>query len=88
MVEIESIESKLSEYELNKETIDNLEGLNKEMQSFKYQAKNLESSYENCNISVLDLYKKVGSLEQVVINLENQRQEFIDLQEEFSAARC
>ncbi|GAG66832.1 unnamed protein product, partial [marine sediment metagenome] len=86
MVEIKSIEGKLSEYELNKETIDNLEGLNKDMKSFKYQAKTLESNYDSCNLSVLALYKRVGSLEQKVINLKAQRQEFIDLQEDFSAS--
>ena len=86
MVEIKSIESKLSEYELNKETIDNLEGLNKDIKSFKYQAKTLESNYDSCNLSVLGLYKRVGSLEQKVINLRAQRQEFIDLQEDFSAS--
>lgn len=86
MVEIGAIEAKLSEYELNKEVIDNLEGLNKNMKSLKFQSKTIQNNFEECNGSVLDLYKKVGSLEQKVINLENQRQELQDLQEEFSAA--
>ena len=69
-----------------KEVIDNLEGLNKNMKSLKFQSKTIQNDFEECNGSVLDLYKKVGSLEQKVINLQNQRQELQDLQEEFSAA--
>ena len=86
MVEISQIEQELAEYELNKETIDNLENLNKEMKNLKFQEKSLKSNYENCNNAVLNLYKNVGSLEQQLIHLETQKREFQDLQEEFSAA--
>ena len=86
MVEISAIEEKLSEYELNKETIENLESLNKEMKNLKFKLATLEKDYSTCNSSVLNLYKEVGSLERTVTFLEEQKNQFLSLQEEHSAA--
>ena len=86
MTEINLIEEKLSEYELNKETIENLGSFNKKMKNLKFRLATLENKYENCNSSILDLYKEVGSLEKTVAFLEEQKNEFLDLQEEHSAA--
>jgi len=86
MVEISGIEDKLSEYELNKETIENLESLNKKMKNLKFKLATLESEHSKCNTSVLNLYKEVGSLERTVTFLEEQKEQFLSLQEEHSAA--
>jgi DNA repair exonuclease SbcCD ATPase subunit/DNA repair exonuclease SbcCD nuclease subunit len=83
--EVEEIEGKVSEYELNKEVIENLENLTKNLRTLKIKSQNLQGNFNSCNTSMLSLYKTVGSLEQKVDNLATQRGEFLDLQEEFSA---
>ena len=85
MSEVEELEEKVSEYELNKEVIENLENLTKSQRTLKIKSQNLQSSLDNCNESILTIYKMVGSLEEKVNNLEMQRQQFNDLREEFSA---
>jgi len=83
--DVEEIEGKVSEYELNKEVIENLENLTKNLRTIKIKSQNLQGNFNNCNTSMLSLYKTVGSLEQKVTNLTAQKNEFQDLQEEFSA---
>jgi len=85
MAEIEAHEEKVSEYELNKEVIENLGNLSQKLRSLKIKSQNFQSSLETCNTSILELYKSVGSLEQKVNNLTTQRNEYLDLQEEFSS---
>ena len=83
--DVEEIEGKVSEYELNKEVIENLENLTKNLRTIKIKSQNLQGNFNSCNTSMLSLYKTVGSLEQKVTNLTAQKNEFQDLQEEFSA---
>ena len=83
--EAEELEEKVSEYELNKEVINNLENLTKNLRTLKIKSQNLQGNFESCNGSMLSLYKEVGSLEQKVDNLMTQRDEFSNLQEEYSA---
>jgi DNA repair exonuclease SbcCD ATPase subunit/DNA repair exonuclease SbcCD nuclease subunit len=85
IAEIEVLDEKVSEYELNKEIIENLENLAQKLRTLKIRSQNYQNNFEECNTSILELYKTVGSLEQKVNNLTTQRNEFLDLQEEFSA---
>ena len=85
MIDIQASEEKVSQYELNKEIIENLENLSQKLKSLKIKSQNFQSKLEACNIKILDLYKAVGSLEQKVANIVTQRAEYLDLQEEFSA---
>ena len=85
MADIQTLEEKVSQYELNKEVIENLENLSQKRKSLKIKSQSLESRLDICNIEILDLYKTVGSLEQKVSNITTQRGEYLDLQEEFSA---
>jgi DNA repair exonuclease SbcCD ATPase subunit/DNA repair exonuclease SbcCD nuclease subunit len=83
--ELKELESKKQEYDKNKEAIENLEGLNIDLTACE---KNLTSSKQQCiecQEQTLELYKSVGSLEQKVETIESQKQEYIDLQEEYSA---
>jgi DNA repair exonuclease SbcCD ATPase subunit/DNA repair exonuclease SbcCD nuclease subunit len=83
--DVEEIEGKVSEYELNKEVIENLENLTKSLRTIKIKSQNLQGNFNSCNTSMLSLYKTVGSLEQKVDNLITQKGKYLDLQEEFSA---
>lgn len=85
MSEISILEDKVSEYELNKDAIENLENLTKSDRTLKIKSQNLQNSLESCNNSILALYKSVGSLEEKLSNLILKKEEFHDLQEEFSA---
>jgi len=85
MKDIEGLEEKVSEYELNKDVIENLENLAKSLKTLKIKSQNFQNSMESCNASILALYKTVGSLEEKVNNLVAKKEEFLDLQEEFSA---
>ena len=84
-LQVEQLEEKISEYELNKDAIENLEKLNKKLENLKYAQGESEIKLEQCNEEVLGFYKTIGSLEQRVKNLKDQRQEYLDLEEEFSA---
>ena len=85
MAEIEVLDQKVSEYELNKEVIENLENLSQKLRSLKLKSQNFQNNLEKCNVAILELYKTVGSLEQKVDNLVTQKNEHLDLQEEYSA---
>jgi DNA repair exonuclease SbcCD ATPase subunit/DNA repair exonuclease SbcCD nuclease subunit len=85
MSEVEALEEKVSEYELNKDVIENLENLTKSSRTLKIKSQNFQSSLDNCNTAILTLYKSVGSLEEKLSNLVLKKEEYLDLQEEFSA---
>lgn len=83
--DIEKLEKELSEYEQNKEAIENLESLNSKLHNLKFEEQNTQIKSEECNGKILNLYKTVGSLEQKVENLKEQQQSFEDLRSEYSA---
>ena len=83
--EIISIEEKISQYEENKEIIENLEILINDKASNIEERKKLDSKLELCESKILDLYKEHGSLEQRLNNLTEQKSELIQLREEYAA---
>jgi len=85
MNDIEKLEKELSEYEQNKEAIENLEALNSDLASLRYNEKTSEVKSEECNSKVLNLYKAVGSFEEKVQNLKTQQKSFQEMQSEYSA---
>lgn len=85
LVEIERLEDKVSEYETNKDAIENLESLNTKLASLQYDHKNYEIKGEKCNNQILNLYKAVGSCEEKVNFIEEQKASFDALQKEYSA---
>ena len=83
--DIEKLEEKQNQYNVNKEAIDNLNGLLEEQQSQRSALSLLEASRRNIDSESKFLYKKLGSLEQKVENLREQQAELVRLQEEYSA---
>jgi len=83
--ELKELESKKQEYDENKEAIENLEELNVELGVCEENLTSARLQCTECREQTLELYKSVGSLEQKVETIENQKQEYIDLQEEYSA---
>tara|TARA_R110002124_G_scaffold116400_9_gene272910 strand:+ start:63008 stop:66160 length:3153 start_codon:yes stop_codon:yes gene_type:complete len=85
LVEVERLEDKVAEYETNKDAIENLESLNADLASLEYDQKNYEIKSENCGNQILNLYKSVGSTEERVKQIVEQKEAFERLQEEYSA---
>jgi len=89
---LHSVESELSdlcakrdEYEENKEAIENLELLVTQLNKCHYKIQQTESKITNCDTATLELVKSVGSYEQKIETIKEQKQEYRDLQTEFAA---
>ena len=83
--ELKDLEDKKNKYEENKEAIENFEEFTTELDACNSKLEKAEAKYEVCQVQTLELYKDVGSLEQKVESVREQKQEYVNLQEEYSA---
>ena len=83
--ELKELEQKKKKYEENKEAIENFEEFTAELLSCEGLLESAQEQYDKCQILTLELYKDVGSIEHKVQNIQEQKQEYINLQEEYSA---
>ena len=83
--ELNSLETDIFIYEENKEAIENFECLIKERSVIEKKVAKTEVVCEECNQTILELYKTNGSLEQKLENVETQRKEHQDIQLEYAA---
>ena len=84
-LEIEKLDSKIEEYEENREAIENLEQLISEKVEQQNNLKAQKSILEDCNEEIVTLIKERGSLEQRLENLKNQKDEMENLRDSFAA---
>ena len=82
---LKAITEQINEYEDNKEVIENLEKLIADQKSITKNIKNKEVQIGACEENVLESIKLVGTYEQKVENLREQKQEYQDLQREYAA---
>jgi len=82
---IKALNTKLDEYNENKEAIENLEQLVTQLNKCQHKLQQTESRIDKCNNETLELYKEVGSLEQKVTTTKEQKKEYEDLQREYAA---
>ena len=82
---LKDISSKIAEYEDNKEAIENLEKLLGEKRSLEKSIESNNKKIISCEEETLDLVKLVGSYEQRVETLREQKQEYHDLRSSFAA---
>jgi len=73
-------------YEQNKEAIENLDSLTDERGLLQEKIELFNAKSEKSKQEMMELYRSVGSLEQKNKELIKQKQDFCDLQEEFTAA--
>ena len=73
------------EYEDNKEAIENLEKLLKEKKVYGVTIKQLEKQDRSNNTKKIDLYKLLGSEEQRIESLKEQKVEFQNIQSEYAS---
>ena len=83
--EIAGIETRIEVYELNKEAIENREGLIHEQDELKEKSIKAESDIAICEAKVLDLVKSHGGIETQIQNIKEKQQELEDLRTEYSA---
>jgi len=82
---LKDLETKLKEYNDNKEAIENLEKLIYEKNKHEAAAKTIKKQIETCEQKTLDIVKHVGSREQKLLTLEEQKQEYVNLQNSYAA---
>ena len=83
--ELTELQSKRDEYEENKEAIENLELLVAQLNKCHYKIEQTQNKIETCESKVLELVKSIGSYEQKVETIKEQKKEYKDLQTEFAA---
>ncbi len=85
IAELSELREKEASYEDNKEAIENLEALlaDKGMHSRTLNAKRKE--LQTCENEIVNYHRLVGSLEQKVLNIKEQKAEYIERREKFAA---
>ena len=83
--ELKNLEDRKAKYEENKEAIENFEEFTTELDACNSKLEKTNKKHDSCQQQILELYKDVGYMEQKVENIETQKQEYLNLQEEYSA---
>lgn len=84
-VELDVLRDKATEYEDNREAIENLKQLIANKDSLKRDVKNKERELTICDQKIMQLHKKHGSSEQKLLHLQQQHKEFQQLEQDFAA---
>jgi DNA repair protein SbcC/Rad50 len=82
---LEKLDETLKSYEDNKEAIENLEELISRKENLETQMKRLTRECITCKKETNNLFREVGSAEQQIKNLEEDKQELESLRTEFAA---
>ena len=83
--ELSALTAKRDEYETNKEAIENLEALLGQLNQCHYKIKKTTQQIEACETNTLGFVKSVGSIEQKIQHIEQQKKEYEELQTEYAA---
>jgi DNA repair exonuclease SbcCD ATPase subunit/DNA repair exonuclease SbcCD nuclease subunit len=84
-LELKEITELIKQYDENKDAIENLEELMSMRTSFNEQITSLSGELESCEADTLEVVKMIGSYEQKVESLQEQKKEYIDLQNSYAA---
>ncbi len=84
-VGLDELKEKATEYEDNKEAIENLKQLMANKDVLSRQAEDKESELTCCNQKIMQLHKKHGSSEQKLLHMQEQHKEFQKLEQDFAA---
>jgi len=83
--ELDALKSKESTYEENKEAIENLEALLAEKDILAGSLTTERTELEKCEDEVVLLHRLVGSLEQKIHNIKEQKTDYLEFREKFAA---
>ena len=84
-VELDNLKSKATEYEQNKEAIENLKELISDKQKLEKQSEDKEQEMNLCEQKIMQLHKRHGSSEQKLSHTLEQQHEFRELEQDFAA---
>ena len=84
-VGLDELKEKATEYEDNKEAIENLKQLMVNKDILSRQAEDKESELTSCDQKIMQLHKKHGSSEQKLLHMQEQHKEFQKLEQDFAA---
>ena len=84
-VELDDLKSKATEYEENKEAIENLKQLISDKEKLEKQSEDKEQEVNLCEQKIMQLHKRHGSSEQKLSHTQEQQQEFRELEKDFAA---
>jgi len=83
--DIDKYEAMQTEYEENKDAIENLESLVARFNGLQKKIATHKKRYEKCNAEALELYKVNGTIEQKISQIEEEKETFHDLETKYSA---
>jgi DNA repair exonuclease SbcCD ATPase subunit/DNA repair exonuclease SbcCD nuclease subunit len=83
--DLASLQSKIEEYEENRDTIENFEHLTKQRRRIIAEVEESKKEHAACRKLILQHYSKKGSLDQKLKNLTEQQKEMRDIQQEYAA---
>ena len=72
-------------YNENKDLIENYEALQADKQNLELEVNNLNKDFDKCQKHILSLYKENGTLEERVEKVKRDKEEFLTLENNFSA---
>ncbi len=84
-LELAETKAKVKEYKQNKKVIDGLEKLIKERQTYEDKIEVEKGRITECDENTLELVKQIGSYEEKVTSLEQQSQDYQNLQNNYAA---
>ena len=85
MAELSVLKSKKTSYEDNKEAIENLEALLIEKKAHEANLFTKRTELSTCEDEIIKHHRLVGSLEQKVLNIKEQKDDYMELREQFAA---
>tara|TARA_B100000700_G_scaffold328126_1_gene444873 strand:+ start:4771 stop:7878 length:3108 start_codon:yes stop_codon:yes gene_type:complete len=83
--ELREIQTKIEEYNQNKDVIENLEKLLKQRRGYEEEIELSQAKIVSCEKKTLDLYKQVGSKEERLQSLRDDKLSHLRLRREFAA---
>jgi len=83
--ELSVVEEKIKEYNDNKQLIESLEKMISEKVDCEDRTKKAEKKIDNCEKRTLNLYKVIGSKEQRLESLTQEKADYLRLQTEYAA---
>ena len=85
VAELSVLKTKKTSYDDNKEAIENLEALLSDKRTHETTLYTKREELETCEEEIVKCHRLVGSLEQKVLNIKEQKNEYMELREQFAA---
>ena len=82
---LKDIDIKVQEYNQNKEAIESLEKLLRQKKKIEITSEAQREQLKNCEELTLEIVKKIGSYEEKIASLKEQKEDYLNLQNDYAA---